>query len=309
MIDPVGFAERHWGIALRKSSRYEWVGPCPWCGDGGKGGRSDRFHIFTDKSPRYWCRMCNAKGFLETLDGHKPTPEELLELRVRRLEQQQKEQAERLTALEKMHQCHDHICYHQSLSLQEREYWYGEGVFDQMIDQYQLGYCLKCPTYPPSASYTIPVLGHDGQLENIRHRLKSPNGKSGKYRPHVAGLGTQLFNAPLLAQPRKRIIVVEGAKKAIVLSQAGFPAVAVMGKNTFRREWLGWFESAENIVIALDPDATKNAHCLGALFNRPNDVRIAHFPVKPDDAIVKMGAGNQVIETFLSLATPVRMIQ
>lgn len=39
----------------------EYNGPCPWCGDDGKGDKADRFIIWPGKE-RYWCRRCDRKG-------------------------------------------------------------------------------------------------------------------------------------------------------------------------------------------------------------------------------------------------------
>lgn len=42
----------------------EYSGACPWCGDGGKGTGSDRFHIWPEqgRNGTYWCRMCGKAG-------------------------------------------------------------------------------------------------------------------------------------------------------------------------------------------------------------------------------------------------------
>lgn len=51
----------------KKSGRKnggEYAGACPWCGDGGKGRNSDRFHIWPDQGRygTYWCRQCGKAG-------------------------------------------------------------------------------------------------------------------------------------------------------------------------------------------------------------------------------------------------------
>ena len=57
----------------------EFVSACPGCGDGGKGVKSDRFHIWPNKqtgglgSGWFWCRGCNISGdtiaFLQKFHG------------------------------------------------------------------------------------------------------------------------------------------------------------------------------------------------------------------------------------------------
>lgn len=295
--NPIAYIETTYGITLKKVGRDEYAGPCPWCGG------DDRFHVWG--LGNYWCRPgpghCGAEGWVDKLAGKtKPTKEQRLEWRVARLEARQQEHERRLTLLEQMAQSTDHLQYHEGLTDEAMGYWLTEGITEQSIGQYLLGYCPRCPTFPASDSYTIPVV-NGGKLENIRHRLCKPNG--GKYRPHMAGLGTQLFNADLLDEARQRVLVVEGAKKAIVMTQSGFPAVGVMGKRSFRREWLDRFAKVQVVYIALDPDAKESAERLAGLFN--GRARVVDFPVKPDDCIVRYGAGADDIEGFLRWARPI----
>jgi DNA primase len=248
-------------------------------------------------------------GFVDQLDDSydPPSEQELLRRRVERLEQKQREQERRLRRLEEMHDCTDHLRYHRNLSERHREYWYTEGIFDDAINSFQLGYATKCPTAPHSPSYTIPVFDINNKLCNIRHRLVDES--AGKYRPHRAGLGQQLFNAPVLSTPERRILLVEGEKKSIVLTQHGLTSVGLMGKSfKWRRSWFDWFRNVGQIVIALDPDATENAWRLGKLFVRQgfDNVSIARFPVKPDDAIVQHHASESDIEIILRNAKKVR---
>ena len=201
-----------------------------------------------------------------------------------------------------MARCKDHIRYHEALTEQAREYWWDEGITDESIEKYLLGWCPRCPTYPDSPSYTIPVT-HGGTLQNIRHRLQHPNG-GGKYRPHRSGLGNSLFNSDLLNEPRASIIITEGEKKAIVATQSGFDAVGICGHRSFKREWLDWFNGIQVVYIALDPDATESAFRLGALFE--GRARVARLPAKLDDMIVRYGANSDDIDAYLETARPVR---
>lgn len=59
------------GLTPRKCSSAhggEYYSSCPACGDGGKGGKSDRFHIWPSKDNkglcvgRFWCRQCDVSG-------------------------------------------------------------------------------------------------------------------------------------------------------------------------------------------------------------------------------------------------------
>lgn len=289
-------AQTRWGIVLKRKSGKEACGPCPFCS------LADTDGFIVWQNGGFWCRQCGTKGWIDDRDARPPSPQEILERRVARLESQQREQERRLSRLEQMARCTDHLRYHEGLTEEAREYWWGEGITDESIDKYLLGWCPRCPTCPESPSYTIPITRR-GVLQNIRHRLQRPNG-GGKYRPHCGGLGNQLYNADLLDESRNSIVVTEGEKKAIVSTQSGFDAVGICGKHSFRREWLDWFNGIEIVYIALDPDAMESAYRLGALFGKR--ARVVSLPAKLDDMIVQYGASSGDIEQYLRWARPVR---
>jgi len=309
--DPVSTVETTWNIQLKKVSgaEYRSMDGCPFCGDGGKGDKSDRFRVLTDGSPRWWCRKCDSRGFIDTLLKSNPLTEEQrrlarIELDLRHTQRKQAEQEIRLTALERLAKNQDHLRYHHYLEKNPMlmDYWLEEGITAESIKRYQLGYCSSCPTYRDSPSHTIPFINR-GQLVNIRHRLIRPNG-SGKYRPHAAGLGSALFNVDLLDQAKGRVVIVEGSKKSIVTAQAGFSNVGISGKRTFHREWLPWFAHVGEIIVALDPDAMQSAFRLAAMFDKR--ARVAALPAKIDDMITMYGASPSDIEGFFACARPVQ---
>ena len=123
------------------------------------------------------------------------------------------------------------------------------------------------------------------------------------------GLGLALFNAPILHSSHARLLVLEGEVKTVVLSQAGYAAVGLMGQNAkWQPEWLGWLDVGQ-IIVCLDPGAEKRAWELGRGFVERGfrDVRVAVFPVKPDDLVTRCGAGAKDIDAILNLARPVRL--
>ena len=293
-------AEHRWpGLQFKRKDRHEASAPCPFC----PLADDDGFLIFDDGG--YWCRQCGVQGWIDDDKPRTLTKEEQLERRLKEIERRQQEHEERLTRLEKMARCTDHLRYHNALTEEALEYWFGEGVIEQSIEKYLLGWCARCPTdRQHRASYTIPIVNH-GRLENIRHRLAGTD--SDKYRPHMAGLGLQLFNADFLDDELREIIIVEGEKKSIILSQSGFPNVGITGKRAFRREWLQRFDNLATVYVALDPDASASAHKLAALFGGRG--RVVEMPCKVDDAIVKYGASSFNVESFLGMARPVGRTQ
>ena len=299
-IDPVYEAEKRWHIQLKKATSNEYVGECPFCNTG-----TDRFHVFVNEG-NYWCRQCDAKGWLD--DDKDMTDHEH---RIRELEAQQRaterrlsEQDRRLSALEKIHASTDHLRYFHNMEVHTEaiEYWVNQGMSLQTIDDYLLGYCPRCPTDRDGReSYTIPVLAFD-KLWNIRHRLIGAD-KSDKYRPHLAGLPAMLFNADYLKCENESIIVVEGEKKSIITAQAGFPNVGMMGKSGFKPEWVSKFRLFKTIYVALDPDAEQQAVDIARLFKERG--RVVKLPNKIDDLITQYGATPTDIEWFIKMGRPV----
>ena len=229
-----------------------------------------------------------------------------MERRIKRLERKQAEYDERLRKLERLRASNVHLRYHRNLTASTRELWYREGVYDEAIEMFLLGYAAECPTYHESPSRTIPIFGHDNELVNIRHRLLTP-GDRGKYRPQMSGLGTALFNASVLNTSHERLLILEGEVKTIVLSQAGYIAVGVMGQNAkWQPEWLGWLDVGQ-IIVCFDPGTEERARELGRGFVERGfrDTGVAEFPLKPDDMIVRAGAGAKDIDAILQLARPV----
>jgi len=288
---------------FKKKTASEASSAWPFCHQG-----HDRFLIFADGG--YWCRQCDTKGWLDEKDtkwdGLSATEKRLrlLEAEQSRARREREEMQRQITALEKMARCKDHLHYHQSLTMDSLEYWWSEGMSNESIDRYKLGFCSRCPTdFNGRPSYTIPVFGRDGEtLVNIRHRLiDAPGGD--KYRPHIAGLPNFLFNAHFTQHPGESIIITEGEKKSIVLAQEDLPNVAIMGKRSFNKEWIKWLEPFATVYVALDPDAQESARRLAALFSGRG--RVVRLPCKVDDMIVRYGASRDDVLDFLRLGYPV----
>lgn len=300
-------AETKWPqLHFRQKTAIEASSACPFCPDGGE----DRFLIFADGG-RYYCRQCKAKGFLDEQENgwSKLNPTEqrlrLLEAEQRRAKREREEVQRRLSALERMHNCKDHLAYHHGMTIEQMEYWLDEGMTVDTIAAYQLGWCSRCPTDREGrASYTIPVFDRDGTtLVNIRHRLIG-GGDGGKYRPHTTGLPVSLFNSRFTLGNYNSLLVLEGEKKSAILDQEGFPNVGIMGKRSFKREWLEWLEPFKPIYVALDPDAAESARRLAGMFDGRG--RVVGLPTKADDFFVRYKGTADDFRWFVSRARPIK---
>ena len=181
------------------------------------------------------------------------------------------------------------------------EYLMSEWGFElETIERFKFGYCRACPTSPYSDSYSIPYYWQS-DIVNLRHRLLRPNGQ-GKYRPEMTGLNNAIFNADLLRTDEPEIVLVEGEFKAAQLCQRGIPAVGIAGINSFKPRWAQLFKRAEVVFVALDPGADNNALDIANTLAPVVGVKVARFPVKPDDFFVKYGGNVDDFRSFLMVA-------
>lgn len=299
--EAVSLACQRWtGYEFRIENNNAAVGPCPVCGLAD----DDGFIIYY--TGFFECRPGSHRGWIDDDKQNTLTPEEKERRRTAataaRALRIAEENAKRLTALERMNRCQDHIKYHKQLDDRDLLYWSQQGMFPETISAYQLGVCYRCPTDSEHRpSYTIPVI-NGGKLVNIRHRLLGFDGTpvdGDKYRPHMSGLGSTLFHADNLYNGKDRVIIVEGAKKGIVTSQYGYNSVAIFGAGGFKPHWAKRFEQFKEIIIALDPDVKEKAYKLASLFGSRG--KVAHFPVKPDD-FFRLGGTTSDFDNFLRLA-------
>jgi hypothetical protein len=263
-------AEAKIGVKLVRWSYGEVHGPCPNCGG------QDRLVVW--QSGRAWCRQCNKTI---TWSGEAQADPKWTK------EKRQKKQ----NAAWEMIRCTDWIDYHNECLSSPRlmQLWGQHYIAEETVRCWGLGYCKSAPTFRDSPSLTIPVFGA-GKLLDIRHRLLKTTASSGKYRSHVSGvsMSVNLFNRDALRA--RRTVIVEGAKKAIVLEQAGITTAAVYGAGGYKELLQIAKQVHLSVVIALDPDAEKQALQLAARLDKHNaEVWIASFPDKPDDFLFEYG--------------------
>lgn len=309
-FDVVSFVEKRFGITLRHKTKDEWCGPCPFCGG------IDRFLVW--EKGNYMCREgaghCGKSGWLDEFEGGnewaKLTDHEKRIIRLERqqaeLERKQEKIQKRVSALEVMRKSRDHLTYHSNLDEADYVHWREQGISKESVDFYKLGLCFSCPMAQSHPSWTIPVYdSHWNALLNIRHRLVDVE-EGDRYRPHMAGLGSQLFNSRFVLS-EKELMLVEGEKKSIVVSDLATPAIATSG-TAFNFAWLKHFDGVHRLNIAFDPDALDKAWKLGIEIKKQKkdmDVRIVTLPAKPDDMLTFLGADRDDFLHYVDLARKV----
>lgn len=265
------------GVQLKPHVDGQAVGPCPSCNKG-----QDRFVVFAEGN--YWCRACSIKGWWTQT---KPTKEEIEAGKV-----EKRRNSERVCSA--MARCTDWIKYHEDVA-DAIDKWYEHGIGIDSIMRWGLGYCRSAPLAHSCESLTIPVF-RGGKLVDIRHRLiDGPDGN--KYRSHMAGLTPQFFNVDAV-RSGKRLYVVEGEKKAIVLMAAGIePAISYPGigfassiRTTITEEVQ---DTPRDIVFIPDPGSIEKieqvAMELAALGHK---CYILDLFEKPDDFLSEYGNNN-----------------
>jgi hypothetical protein len=278
----------------RKTRAGEYSSSCPVCQG------FDRFLFWPDKG-NYLCRRCELKGFVIESNLLTFSTDQYDAWKRAEAERQQKERRQQRDTIGRLSVVRAEL-YHAQMA--DRSYWYQQGLNDETIDRFKLGYSPTCPTYPDSPSWTIPIF-YQGKLYNIRHRLARPNG-SGKYRPEMAGLPATVFNADVLDSGDWMIVLVEGEIKSLVLTQAGFSAVGIPGANSFKDKWLKLFKPDSVVYVALDPGADEQAREIGSALKAGGiEARVCSVPCKIDDMLVKYGGSPADLVKFLAMGKKV----
>lgn len=281
----------------KQKTKKEYSAACPFCQAG-----EDRFLFWPDKG-NYFCRKCGAKGFIENSDRLTFTQEQYESWKRAEVERERKEQEEIASNIERLSRSDKAEYYHRQML--QRDYWYSQGLSDETINRFKLGYAPACPTFPDSPSWTIPIY-YKGKLYNIRHRLANPK-DSGKYRPEFAGLPATIFNADALSSGDWMTVLVEGEVKAMVLTQHGLNAVGIPGANSFKDKWVKLFQPIGTVYIALDPGAEIQAREIATVLQGNGiNTRLCYVPVKPDDFLVKYGGTSNELFRFLMLGEKVK---
>jgi hypothetical protein len=146
------------------------------------------------------------------------------------------------------------------------------------------------------AALVIPNFYRD-ELMSIKYRLLTRD--KDKYRSEGAA---HLFNRDGLDAERD-VILVEGEKKAALLTNKGLNAVGLPGVGNFKDEWLPAF-AGKRLTLALDDGI--NPYTLDyprQLAHVVDELRLMFLPVKPDDFFYRYGG---TVEQFREMQQAAR---
>jgi DNA primase len=137
--------------------------------------------------------------------------------------------------------------HHRALPEEIRSYLKGRGIPATIIERYLLGW--------NGERITIPIFGRGGEILGFRY-AKSPIDTSNSPKMlNDLGFGAELYGWDALMREPKRVVICEGEFDRLVLEANGFPAVtSTAGAQTFRKEWLPYFEDVKHVYICFDRD-------------------------------------------------------
>lgn len=283
---------RRWGIKVEPFGK-EWHGPCPFCGG------QDRFIIFPNGY--YWCRPvglhCGKAGWLDEQEKIAVSPDLLKQ---RQTYQQQmlgvkRQEAERW--LEGFRKSQIWLTWYKQV---RREWWHAQGIQDSAIDFYELGFIQDHPIKGKEGiikvpAYSIPVRDlKTWEIVNVQFRLEQAPEIGGKYRM-LPNLPQSLFFTEAGVSSGE-LYVVEGAKKAIVLSKflGGESQVVGLPGCTPRIDLLNALRPFEPLWLLLDPGAEPATKRFKEVLPQ---TKIISLPGKPDDLIL-IGLSRLELEMY-----------
>lgn len=308
--------QRRWGHLpdIRQRGSNEWSAACPQCG-GAHGARrdpSDRFRMFAGDGAtgaRGWCRQCHYFAFADD-DQQRPNPDQIRVATAERLKLVEAENRRIKDKLQRIADADFWKRWHDDMEPKHRELWHKQGIIDDFIEYYKLGYCANHTTFYNglewhSPTMTIPHYGPGWKLVNIQHRLLNPPEPGDKYR-QMSGVPSAMFLTEPDTPLTGGVLVVEGAKKAIVTYTHIDPnldlTVIAVPSKTPSADMLEMLDNAEPVYLALDPDAY-NGHVQNIGLKLGDRVRFVHLPAKIDDLFVLYGLEGKDLNKYIKRAT------
>lgn len=235
---------------------------------------------------RYWCRVCNHKGFAEAL-----TDEEMAAAKAKRMEQKMAAEAERQEKIKQIQQEAYWRGWHDAMDAAARQAWANRGLPDPAQDYLELGYTSRPPRGSGSA-LTIPYHDDTWSVVNLQWRYTDHSGNRNKYH-NLKGMSLPIYRTDHNSTS-KNLLVVEGAIKAGVVwwrmaVVAGMDYHVIgLPSSTPSADVLD--EAAaipyDKVFIMTDPDTYGGNNCpakrIGSWFDEALYVTL---PGKPDDLL------------------------
>lgn len=311
---------------VQRKSNMEYSSTCPQCyGTVHSDGEwPDRFVMLlrssTTGGPFAFCRMCDYKWFPGRVAGNEVSPETIALLEQQAEAYRNRKSKERQDKLAAFTTGELWAELHRRMQDEQRQWWIDNGIPVNWQDYLRLGYMSE-KTYTnhsgelvKAPAYTIPYFHENWQFITMQYRLVGADDQD-RYR-FETNLGTSYYMVTPSMPIGKKVVVCEGAKKAIVsaiyggtqdMTFLGIPSKVDWRKNGI----LEAVEHCERVWIILDPDCwTPPQNAKAGWKPEPvafaeavgNRARIVDLPNKVDDAILKMGLTTEEFQASLRYA-------
>ncbi|MBU6427254.1 toprim domain-containing protein [Patescibacteria group bacterium] len=200
---------------------------------------SEAHLYFSTETGQYNCKKCGVKGNLITLakflndDPIKIGPVNI---------ETRKRNVRTITPLlvEK---------YHNSLTPEIREYLNNRGISDKIISEYKIGYGNFHKTW----WITIPIKDLTGNFVYLKLRQDPKYGDKKITWPEGEA---QIYEWDDVINATDRLLITEGETDALLMKANGINCISsTHGANTFKEEWLKYFNKDISYYICYDNDA------------------------------------------------------
>ena len=268
-----------------KSSKSEWVGPCPFCKTG-----DDRFHCWPPEG-RFWCRVCGASG--DVLDYIKARynldPKGAIDYLARFAGMEQTIPTNnRIEPVQKSQEFNESLFLEQAESFIENckidicrfekaaNYLLARGITTDSIIEFEIGYNPEERWESPEnwgkskddkkiwlpRGITIPNRDKFGLHGiKIRRPIKpgqlDSDGKEARKYVQVAGSRNWLYSAGPIKNDAHLAYLQESEFDAILAYQAGFYAQYYSlpaGLQIDKPEYTPYFQDVDFLIICMDSD-------------------------------------------------------
>jgi hypothetical protein len=285
-----------------RADSKSWRGPC-----------HRRLLIFTDHAFPKWHCVCDGCGLKAWADQLAPavkaevTPEQRAEWARRNHAEREARDHYRRQQLAEFSQSELAAEMAERMTDEHRAWWVSQGVPVALQTYLGIGYEPR-KTYRgadgelhESRAYSIPYYHTGWELVTMQYRLFDPPTVTDRYRFHQ-GLGTAYYDTQPEHPIGERVIICEGAKKAIVTAvytPEAYSVLAVPSKADFGGVAAA-VQDASAVYVLLDPDAGQRARKLAGEIGPA--ARVVSMPVKVDDALVRYGATTADLLAYLRTA-------
>lgn len=302
---------------IKKRGHNEWSAECPRCGDVGHVGTDwpDRFRMWGGKGARGWCRGCQHFEWADEGQSISPLAKKRIEREHKQRVAQERERVR--SKIERLQQEAYWRGYHDGMTEEHRALWREEGIPDEAQDWFTLGYVAEKTYYHDDHKHTCPALSipynNSGRIVNVQFKLLNPVHNAGKYR-FTHSLPPAMFFAEPEKEPGGSALVVEGAKKAIILFlHLGhrFDHVIGLPSKYPTQDMTDYLSNYDTVHLTLDPDAftderedsPNSATRIATAID--SEVRVVQLFDKPDDYIVKHGGTARDLHNMILQGRPI----